>query len=198
MSEDFLPILGYDHLEFYVGNAKQSAYFYDKTFGFQPLAKSGLQTGVRDRASYVVKQGNIHLVLTCALTPDHEIARHCALHGDGVKAIGLRVEDVDRSMAALKQRGATIVQEATSLEDKDGTLRVGAIKIWGDTIMKFVERRHYRGVFAPGFAPIEGYQAAGCGLAAIDHVVGNVPLGMMNYWARHLEEVMGFSQLLHF
>ncbi len=198
MSDDFLPIQGYDHLEFYVGNAKQAAHFYDKVFGFQPVAKSGLQTGVRDRSSYVMQQGAIRFVLSSALTPDHQIARHCALHGDGVKAIALRVEDVGKAMDAVKQRGATVVQKPTSLEDKDGVLRLGAIKIWGDTIIRFVERRHYRGVFAPGFAPIEGYEAAGCGLSAVDHVVGNVELGMMNYWARHLEQVMGFTQLLHF
>lgn len=198
MSEDFLPIKAYDHVEFYVGNAKQAAHFYDKVFGFQPVAKRGLETGCRDRTSYLMQQGNIRFVLTSALGPDHAIARHGALHGDGVKAIALEVDDVDAAIAATQQRGATVVEKPESLEDKHGVLRVAAIKTYGDTIHRFVERKHYRGVFAPGFEPIEGYTASGVGLAAIDHIVGNVELGMMNYWARFYENVMGFSQLLHF
>ena len=198
MSDDFLPLKGYDHVEFYVGNAKQAAHFYDKVFGFQPVAKSGLETGVRDRASYVMQQGNVRFVLTSAMVPDHEIARHCALHGDGVKVIALGVEDVDRAMAETKSRGANVMLPAQSLEDAHGVLREGAIKTYGDTIIKFVERRHYRGMFAPGFEPIEGYQADGVGLAAIDHIVGNVWLGEMNHWVRFFEEVMGFSLLCEF
>ncbi len=198
MTEDFLPIRGWDHVEFYVGNARQAAHFYDKVFGFQPVAKLGLETGVRDRASYILQQGNIRFVLTSALTPDHEITRHCALHGDGVKVIALTVDDVDAAVAAVKQRGATIVQEPTSLEDRHGVLRVAAIRTYGDTIHRFVERRHYRGPFAPGYEPIDCEPARGVGLAAIDHIVGNVELGMMNHWANFYARVMGFEQLTHF
>ena len=198
MSEDFLPIKGYDHLEFYVGNAKQAAHFYDKVLGFQPVAKCGLETGLRDRAGYLMQQGNIRFVLTSALTPDHEIARHCALHGDGVKVIAFEVDDVDAAIAATKARGATVVQAPTSADDRHGVLRVGAIQTYGETIHRFVERRNYRGVFAPGFEPITGYDARGTGLAAIDHIVGNVELGMMNHWTAFYTRVLGFSQLLHF
>jgi len=198
MGEDFLPIKGYDHIEFYVGNAKQAAHFYDKAFGFQPLAKRGLRTGSRDQASYVMRQGDITFVFTSALTPDHEIARHCALHGDGVKTIAMNVEDVDAAIAAVKQRGATVVQQPTNLEDEHGVLRVGAIRVYGETLIRFVERKHYHGVFGPGCEPIEGYQATGVGLMTIDHVVGNVELGAMNYWANFFAHVMGFTQLLHF
>ncbi len=198
MSEDFLPIKGYDHLEFYVGNAKQAAHFYEKVFGFQPTAKCGLETGVRDRAGYVMEQGQIRLVLTSALSPDHEIARHCTLHGDGVKVIALEVNDVDAAIGATRERGATVVQPPTSREDQHGVLRVGAIRTYGETIHRFVDRRDYRGSFAPGYVPIEGDRAKSTGLAAIDHVVGNVELGMMNHWARFYERVMGFTQLVHF
>ncbi len=195
---DFLPIGGYDHVEFYVGNARQAAHYYDKVFGFQPVASSGLDTGVRDRASYVLEQGKVRLVLTSALTPDHEISRHCTLHGDGVKVIALSVADVEAAMAAVKQRGATVVQPPTVLKDEHGELRVGEIRTYGETIHRFVERSGYHGTFAPGFAPIQGYESTGVGLAAIDHIVGNVQLGMMDYWAKFYEKVMGFSQLTHF
>ncbi len=198
MTEDFLPILGYDHIEFYVGNARQAAHFYDKVFGFQPVACAGLHTGVRDRASYVMQQGNIRFVLTSALTPDSEITRHCALHGDGVKAIALNVENVETAIAATKERGATVVEPPAEQTDDHGTIITAAIKTYGDTIHRFVERKNYKGVFAPGFAPITGYDAQGVGLAAIDHIVGNVELGMMNHYAKFYAETMGFSQLLHF
>ena len=130
MSDDFLPIKGYDHVEFYVGNAKQAAHFYDKTFGFRPLAKAGLETGVRDRACYVMEQGDIRFVFTSAYGPDHEIARHCALHGDGVKFIGLSVSDVERALAETKKRGATVLQPVTAAEDEHGTFVTGAICFW--------------------------------------------------------------------
>lgn len=196
---DFLPIRGWDHIEFYVGNAKQAAHFYDKVFGFRPVAKLGLETGARDRASYVMQQGNIRFVFTSALHPDHEITRHCALHGDGVKTVALEVSDCDAAMREAKARGATILQGAQAFEDKDGTIKTGIIKYAGDTVFKMVERRGYRGVFAPGFVPIVSNAAHdGVGLAAIDHIVTNVYLGEMNYWARWFEQIMGFSQLTHF
>jgi 4-hydroxyphenylpyruvate dioxygenase len=198
VAEDFLPIRGYDHIEFYVGNAKQAAHFYDKTFGFKPLAKAGLETGVRDRASYVMEQGNIRFVFSSAYTPDHEIARHCSLHGDGVRVIGLAVKNVESAIRETKKRGATVLQPVTAFEDENGAVVTGVIKYAGDTVFKFVDRSNYRGAFAPGFKPIEAYGSPPVGLAAVDHVVTNVYLGEMNFWVKWFEEVMGFSNLLAF
>ncbi len=198
MADDFLPIKGYDHVEFYVGNAKQAAHFYDKTFGFKPVAKAGLETGVRDRACYVMEQGDIRFVFTSAYGPDHEIARHCALHGDGVKSVGLSGPDVERALAETKKRGATVLQQVTASEDEHGTFVTGTIKYAGDTVFRFVDRKNYRGPFAPGFRPIQAQRSQPVGLAAIDHVVTNVYLGEMNYWAKWFENVMGFSNLCGF
>lgn len=198
MSEDFLPIKGYDHVEFYVGNAKQAAHFYDKTFGFKPIARAGLETGSRDRASYVMEQGKVRFIFSSAYTPESEINRHCALHGDGVKAIALEVGDVEQSLREVKSRGATILKPATATEDEHGTMVIGEIKYAGDTIFRFVDRKNYRGPHAPGFAPIDAHGSPPVGLAAIDHVVTNVYLGEMNYWATWFEEVMGFNNLLSF
>ena len=198
MSTDFLPIKAYDHVEFYVGNAKQAAHFYDKTFGFKPIAKMGLETGSRDKASYVMEQGKARFVLSSALAPDHEIARHAALHGDGVKVIALTVEDVESAIRETRSRGATIRQPAQATEDEHGVIKTGVIKYAGDTVMKFVERRNYRGAFAPGYEPLEVQGSPSIGLAAIDHIVTNVYLGEMDYWARWFEEVLGFTNLLSF
>ncbi len=195
---DFLPLRGYDHVEFYVGNAKQAAHFYDKALGFKPVARMGLETGSRDRASYVMQQGNVRFVLTSALTPDHEIARHCALHGDGVKVIALEVADVEAALREVKARGATLVQPAQAWEDEHGVLKTGVIRYAGDTVFKFVERRGYHGIFAPGYQPLEARGRGGVGLAAIDHIVTNVYLGEMNHWAHWFEQILGFSQLKHF
>lgn len=198
VSEDFLPIKGYDHVEFYVGNAKQAAHFYDKTFGFRPAGKMGLETGCRDRASYVMEQGKVRFVFTSAYGPDHEIARHCGLHGDGVKAIALEVPDVESALRETKARGATVVKPATALEDAHGTWISGEIKYAGDTVFRFVERKNYRGGFAPGYKMIEAHGSPPVGLAAIDHIVTNVHLGEMNFWARWFEEVLGFRNLFGF
>ncbi len=198
MSEDFLPVKGYDHIEFYVGNAKQAAHFYDKTFGFTPVAKMGLETGSRQKASYVMRQGNVQFVLSSAYTPDHEIARHCALHGDGVKAIALEVNDVEKSLREAKSRGATVLLPANPQEDEHGTYVTGEIKYAGDTVFRFVERKNYRGAFAPGYQPINAHGCESVGFAAIDHVVTNVYLGEMNYWATWYEQVLGFTNLAHF
>ena len=195
---DFLPIRGYDHLEFYVGNARQAAQYYGHVFGFRPVARLGLETGCRDRASYLMQQGQVRFVLTSSLAPDHEITRHCALHGDGVKVIAMEVGNVDAAMHEVKARGATILQPAQSFEDQHGVLKTGIIKYAGDVVFKFVERAGYRGVFAPGFEPMETHGSEGVGLAAIDHVVTNVYLGEMNYWVRWFEQVLGFTQLAHF
>ena len=198
MASDFLPIKGYDHIEFYVGNAKQAAHFYDKTFGFRPIAKRGLETGCRSTSSYVMQQGNIRFVFTAAYVPDHEVTRHCTLHGDGVKAIALTVTSVQDALRETRNRGATILKPATAEEDENGTVVTGEIRYAGDTVFRFVERDHYRGPFAPGFAPIDAQGARSVGLAAVDHVVTNVHLGEMNHWAKWFEDVLGFTNLLHF
>ncbi len=210
MSEDFLPIKAVDHVEFYVGNAKQAAHFYRTGFGFTPVAYSGLETKNRETASYVLEQGKIRLVLTAALGPDHPIARHAHLHGDGVGVIALGVPDAAAAYRETTQRGATGAIPPTQLEDEHGVYRFSAIRCYGDTIIKFVDRGDYRGPFAPGYAGRNGYDGAsaadgngrirhkGVGLAAIDHMVGNVELGAMNRWVQFFAETMGFSQLIHF
>ncbi|MDX2197783.1 MAG: 4-hydroxyphenylpyruvate dioxygenase [Phycisphaerae bacterium] len=197
--QDPFPIRGWDHVEFYVGNAKQAAHFYEKVYGFTPVAYQGLQTGCRDRASYVLQQGVIRFVFTSALTPDHEISRHCALHGDGVKVIALEVPDCHAAMTVCKEQGATIVQPYAALEDGSGTLKSGVVRYAGDTCIKFVERAHYRGPFAPGYQAIHMRgEVHPTGLAAIDHMVTNVYLGEMNYWVDWYRRILGFEQLTHF
>lgn len=197
-ADDFLPLKGFDHLELWVGNAKQAAHFYDKAFGFKPVARMGLETGSRDRASYVLQQGRVRLVVTCALTPDSEVARHCALHGDGVRVLAFECPDVEAAMREVRARGATILQPATAAEDGDGVLRTGVVRYAGDTVIKLVERSGYGGVFAPGYRPLEAAGTEPTGLVAVDHVVTNVWLGDMNYWVDWFERVLGFSQLAHF
>ncbi len=199
MNEDFLPILGYDHIEFYVGNAKQAAHFYDKTFGFTPVAKKGLETGTRDRTSYLMEQGRIRFIFTSSLSPDHEISRHCALHGDGVKAIALGVRDCEAALAETKKRGATVLKGATRETDDHGDVITGEIRYAGDTVFRFVERNGYEGAFAPGFeAIVHQDERPEVGLVAVDHIVTNVFLGQMNFWTRWFEEVLGFHNLMHF
>ncbi len=195
---DFLPLRGFDHVEFYVGNAKQAAHFYDKAFGFKPVAKMGLETGCRDRASYVLQQGQVRFVLTSALRPDHEIARHCQLHGDGVKVVAFETLDAEAALREVKARGATVLQPLRVDEDEQGVFKSGVIRYAGDTVIKFVERRSYGGVFAPGYQPLDAHGSPPTGLAAIDHIVTNVYLGEMNYWVDWFERVLGFSQLAHF
>ncbi len=198
MGADFLPLRGYDHVEFYVGNARQAAHFYDKTFGFKPVARLGLETGCRDRASFVMQQGQVRFVLTCALTPDHEVARHCALHGDGVKVIAFETPDVGAALREVQARGATVLQPAQESGDEHGVLKTAVIQYAGDTVVKFVERTNYEGVFAPGYQPLAASGTPAVGLAAIDHIVTNVHLGEMDYWAHWYERVLGFAQLTHF
>lgn len=206
MSEDFLPIKGTDHVEFYVGNAKQAAHYYRTAFGFTNTAYAGLETGSRQVASYVMEQGNIRLVLSTALTPDHPIARHTYLHGDGVGIIAMEVPDAADAYQQSTQRGATGAIKPTELEDEYGVYRFSAIRCYGDTLIKFVDRANYHGPFAPGFVGRNGHsngksprgRAKGVGLASIDHMVGNVELGAMNRWVNFFAETMGFSQLMHF
>ena len=203
--DDFLPIKGIDHVEFYVGNAKQAAYFYRSAYGFTTAAYSGLETGNRDWASYVMEQGKIRLVLSTALGPDHPISRQVNLHGDGVAVIALAVPDAASAYLETTQRGATGAIRPTQEEDEYGVLRYSAIKTYGDTIIKFVDRSDYKGPFAPGYAARNehenngaGGRYKGFGLVHIDHMVGNVELGAMNRWVDFFAGAMGFSQLAHF
>jgi 4-hydroxyphenylpyruvate dioxygenase len=197
---DFLPIKGTDHVELYVGNAKQSAHFYRSAFGMTLVAYSGPETGQRDRVSYVLVQGKIRLVLTAALHTDHPIAHHVALHGDGVRDVALLVNDADRAYRETTRRGAKGVMEPVIISDEQGEIRRSAIAAYGDTIHTFVQRDDYQGTFMPGFVDIEGGDqvARPVGWLHIDHMVANVGLGAMNTWARFYEEVMGFKLYQHF
>jgi 4-hydroxyphenylpyruvate dioxygenase len=200
-NNDFLPIQNFDYIEFYVGNAKQAAYYFSHAWGFTPIAYAGLETGLRDRCSYVLEQGNIRLVLTSPFNSDHPIAEHIRLHGDGVKVVALRVDDATSAYQETTSRGARGVQEPTQLEDAHGSVVLSSIATYGDTIHTFVERRAYSGVFLPGFRALPSTlpaRARPAGIAAIDHIVGNVELGKMNEWVGFYERVMGFSQLIHF
>ncbi|GIV35179.1 MAG: 4-hydroxyphenylpyruvate dioxygenase [Chitinophagales bacterium] len=197
--EDFLPIHGTDYVEFYVGNAKQAAYFYAHAFGFQPLAYAGLETGSKDKASYVLRQGKITLVLTTSLTPDSSIAQHHLKHGDGVKVIALEVDDAVRSFQETVKRGARPYLQPEVLEDEEGKLVRSGIHTYGDTVHLFIERKEYKGIFMPGYRPWKApYVVQPVGLKYIDHMVGNVELGKMNYWVEFYKNVMGFKQLVSF
>ncbi len=195
---DFLPIKRFDHVEFYVGNAKQASVYYQHSFGFTEAAYSGLETGSREVASYLMQQGDVRLVLSTALSPDHEITRHVARHGDGVKVIALEVDSAQHSWEQATDRGAESAQETTEDSDEHGTLCWSAIKTYGDTLIKFIERGEYKGVFAPGFVPRATENGNGVGLHTIDHMVGNVELGKMNAWVDFFANCLGFSQLAHF
>ena len=197
--QDFLPLKGTDYIEFYVGNAKQSAHFYESVFGFEIVAYSGPETGVRERASYVVQQGKIRLVLTTSLYANSEISEHIHQHGDGVKVLALWVDDATTSYHETIQRGAISVSEPQYLSDEHGFVIVSSIKTYGDTIHTFVERKNYRGVFLPNFTPYKSRTYKGStGLQYVDHCVGNVPLGEMNTWVKFYENVMGFKLLMTF
>lgn len=199
MDHDFLPINGTDHVEFYVGNAKQSALYYQYAFGYELIAYAGPETGVRDRASYVLKQDKIRLVLTTALNPESEIAEHVKNHGDGVKVLALWVDDARKSFEETTSRGAEPAIEPHEIEDKNGSVVISAIKTYGETIHKFVERKNYNGPFLPGFKEKKSeYKAKGIGLKYIDHCVGNVGWGQMNKWVDFYENVMGFKLLITF
>ncbi|MHA7128758.1 4-hydroxyphenylpyruvate dioxygenase [Algoriphagus namhaensis] len=199
MDQDFLPINGTDYVELYVGNAKQSALYYQYAFGYELIAYQGPETGVKDRASYVLKQDKIRLVLTSPLTEDHEITRHIAKHGDGVKVLALWVDDAEKSWQETTSRGAVSYEQPKLVQDEHGEVKVASIRTYGDTIHTFVERKNYHGVFLPGFKPRKStFQAQPIGLKYIDHCVGNVELGEMNHWVDFYEKVMGFSLLVTF
>jgi len=196
---DAMPLLGVDHLELYVGNAVQAAYYYTRAFGFREAAWSGLETGVRDRTSRVVEQGRIRLVLTSALSGEGDIARHVARHGDGVRVVALGVPDADAAYRTALGRGARGLREPWEARDADGVVRMATIAAYGDTVHTFVERDGYAGAFLPGYVRAEDAGAdPGAGLLDIDHVVGNVELGRMEEWVGFYERVLGFKEMLHF
>ena len=194
---DFMPLHGIDHVELYVGNALQSAYFYAHALGFRETAYAGLETRMRDRTSHVLEQGRIRLVLTGALTPDHEIGVHQAKHGDGVKVIALSVPDVTQAYREATTRGATGVREPWEETDEHGTIRLAQIETYGETLHTFVDRSDYKGAFRPGYVARDG-QTSDVGLLAIDHIVGNVELGSMETWVKYYEDVFGMTEMLHF
>jgi len=198
-AEDFLPLLGTDHVELYVGNAKQAAYYYMSAWGFQPLAYAGLETGLKDRVSYVIEQDKIRLVLTSSLVPGGEINRHVESHGDGVKAIALWVDDAAQSYAETTSRGAESYLEPKVLKDENGSIILSGIHTYGETVHVFVERGQYSGVFMPGYIKWDPhYKPADVGLKYIDHMVGNVGWNEMNKWCEFYAKVMGFAQLVSF
>jgi 4-hydroxyphenylpyruvate dioxygenase len=198
-AHDTFPINGTDYIEFYVGNAKQSSLFYQHVMGFQLVGYRGPETGVRHQASYLLQQNKIRFVLTSALGPDGPIAQHVLKHGDGVRDLAFWVDDARDAYAKAIERGARSVREPEVLHDEQGDVVIAAIATYGDTIHSIVERRNYRGLFLPGFVPVQSnYTAVSTGLKYVDHCVGNVELGRMNYWVEYYSRVLGFFNLLSF
>lgn len=199
LKADFLPLMGTDYVEFYVGNAKQSAHFYKTAFGFQSLAYAGPETGLMDRVSYVIRQNKLTFVLTTALRQDHEIAAHVNKHGDGVKVLALMVEDATDAWEQTTKRGGKSYMEPKKLTDENGVVVMSGIHTYGETVHLFIERKNYNGVFMPGFKKMESaYNPASTGLLYVDHCVGNVGWNQMNPWVKFYEEVMGFKNILSF
>ncbi|HET6527868.1 MAG TPA: 4-hydroxyphenylpyruvate dioxygenase [Balneolaceae bacterium] len=197
--EDYLGLQDVDYVEFYVNNAKQAAYFFQSVFGFELKAYSGLETGVRDRASYYLEQGNIRFLLTAPVISTSPIVDHVAKHGDGVRDIAMHVEDVDRAYKETMKRGAESVEEPHDISDENGTVRKAAIKTYGDTIHTFINRANYDGAFMPKFEAREPtFDVEPAGLHFVDHCVGNVELGKMDAWVDFYKDVMGFKQYIHF
>lgn len=198
-AQDFLPLLGTDYVEFYVGNAKQSAHFYKTAFGFQSHAYSGLETGNRESVSYVLKQDKIRLVLTTALNSKSPIGEHVKKHGDGVKVVALWVEDARKAFEETTKRGAKPFMEPTVEKDEHGEVVRSGIYTYGETVHMFVERKNYKGTFLPGFKEWKSdYNPTPVGLKFIDHMVGNVGWNQMNTWVKWYEDVMGFVNFLSF
>ncbi|MFM2269763.1 MAG: hypothetical protein RL757_3204 [Bacteroidota bacterium] len=196
---DDFPINGTDHIEFYVGNAKQSAMYYQAAFGYQLIAYKGPETGSREIVSYVLQQGKIRLVLTAAVHADHEVAKHVQQHGDGVKVLALWVDDAEMAWKKAVERGAISAFEPQKQTDETGEVRMAAIRTYGDTLHTFVERKNYKGAFLPGFAAKKSaFPSKSVGLQYVDHCVGNVELGRMNEWVEFYEKVMGFKLLVTF
>lgn len=198
-AQDFLPLLGTDYVELYVGNAKQAAHYYKTAFGFQSFAYKGLETGSRDTVSYVVKQDKIRLVLTTPLNSKHPINEHIVKHGDGVKVVALWVEDAAQAWKETTSRGAKSFMEPTVEKDEHGEVVRSGIYTYGETVHLFVERKNYNGIFLPGFEKWESeYNPESLGLKYIDHMVGNVGWGEMDTWVKWYEDVMGFENFLSF
>jgi len=197
---DFLPLQGTDYVEFYVGNAKQAAHYYISAFGFQPLAYSGPETGMKDRASYAVRQNKLTILLTTPLRPGNEMADHIYKHGDGVKALALRVDDATSAWEETTKRGARSYLQPQRMKDNDGELVMSGIHTYGETVHLFIERKNYNGVFMPGYRAWsnEYYKPAETGLLYVDHCVGNVGWNQMDPWVKFYEDVMGFRNILSF
>ena len=199
VEKDFLPLQGTDYIEFYVGNAKQAAHFYKTVFGFQSLAYSGPETGTKEKASYAIRQNKLTFLLTTPLRSGNAIADHIAKHGDGVKAIALKVEDATSAWEETTSRGGKSFLEPMTLTDGDGQLVMSGIHTYGETVHLFIERENYHGVFMPGFRAWEStYDAPETGLLYVDHCVGNVGWNQMNPWVKFYEDVMGFRNILSF
>ena len=197
---DFLPLEGTDYVEFYVGNAKQAAHYYMTAFGFQPLAYAGPETGMKDRASYAVRQHKLTFVLTTPLRPDNPMADHIYKHGDGVKAISLRVNDAAGAWEETTKRGAKSYMEPLRLKDDNGEVVISGIHTYGDTVHLFIERKNYTGTFMPGYKAWSNphFKTLDTGLLYVDHCVGNVDWNGMNPWVKFYEDVMGFKNILTF
>jgi 4-hydroxyphenylpyruvate dioxygenase len=199
VEKDFLPLHGTDYVEFYVGNAKQAAHFYKTAFGFQNLAYSGPETGVKDRASYAIRQNKLTLLLTTPIRANNPIADHIHKHGDGVKALALAVKDAASAWEETTKRGGKSYMEPKTLSDEHGEVVMSGIHTYGDVVHLFVERENYRGPFMPGFRKWKSnYNPPDTGLQYVDHCVGNVALGRMNPWVKFYEDVMGFRNILTF
>lgn len=196
---DFMPIMGTDYIEFYVGNSKQAAHYYQTAWGYQPLAYAGMETGLKDRESYVLVQDKIRLVLTSPLHSGTDIGKHIDKHGDGVKVTALWVPDAAKAYNEAVSRGAKSYMEPTVDEDADGRIVKSGIEIYGDTVHIFIERNDYNGIFLPGYkAWNPSYKPKSIGLKYVDHMVGNVELGKMDEWVEFYKQVLGFSQILSF
>jgi 4-hydroxyphenylpyruvate dioxygenase len=197
---DHMPIEAVDHVTLWVGNARQAAHFYQSALGFDLVAYGGPETGMRDLACYVLRQGQVTLLVTSGLSPDSPICRFCLEHGDGVRVVALRVPDTRKAFEAAVARGAEPAEEPRFNEDADGRVGVSGIRMYGDVVMRFIERGEYEGVFWPGFEGTadSGGSHRGAGISAIDHIVGNVELGKMNQWVKWFEDVLGFELMQHF
>jgi len=198
--DDHLGLQDVDYIEHYVNNAKQACHYYQTVFGFELKAYSGLETGVRDRVSYLLQQGNVRFLLTSPLNSSSPISKFVARHGDGVRDIAMHVEDVDRAYNECVKRGAESVEEPHDLEDEQGLIRRAGIATYGDTVHTLIDRSRYDGLFMPGFeekeSPLNGIDPVG--IEFVDHCVGNVELGKMNEWVDFYRDVMGFTQYIHF
>ena len=195
--KDAMPLLGIDHIELYVGNATQAAYWFTHALGFRETAYAGLETGIRDRSSHVLEQGRVRLVLTAPLLGTSEIARHVAAHGDGVRTIALRVPDAEHAYRYAVQHGAKGVREPWEASDDDGGVRMATIATYGETLHTFVERNGYEGAFLPGYERRDPGPDAGM-FVGVDHVVGNVELGRLDEWVGYYERVFGMTEMMHF